>query len=151
MRKNAETWMGIRAVLRLYEKMLRKVCARHQLTGTEADVIGFLHNNPGKDTAADIVELRGLSKGAVSKAVDSLIRKSMLEKIPDKKDRRKQHLCLRSEAQSVREDIESVQEEFWDTVLEGFTAAELEGYEQFKMKLLKNIEQATERMKDNES
>ena len=50
----------------------------------------------------------------------------MLEKIPDKKDRRKQHLCLRSEAQSVREDIESVQEEFWDTVLEGFTAAELE-------------------------
>lgn len=151
MRKNTETWMGIRRVLRLYEKMLRKVCSGHQLTGTEADVIGFLHNNPGKDTAADIVEFRGLSKGAVSKAVDSLIRKSMLEKIPDKTDRRKQHLCLRPEAQSVRKDIESVQEEFWNTVLEGFTDNELEEYEQFKRKLLKNIEKVTERMRDNES
>lgn len=151
MRKSTETWLGIRRVFKLYERMLRKVCAGHQLTGTEADVIGFLHNNPGKDTAADIVEYRGLSKGAVSKAVDSLIRRSMLEKITDKKDRRKQHLCLRAEAQSVREDIEDVQEEFWNAVLEGFTEKELEEYEQFKRKLLNNIEQAAERMKENES
>lgn len=151
MRRNTETWLGIRRVFKLYERMLRKVCAGHQLTGTEADVIGFLHNNPGKDTAADIVEYRGLSKGAVSKAVDSLIRRSMLEKIPDKRDRRKQHLRLRAEAKSVREDIEAVQEEFWDTVLEGFTEKELEEYEQFKRKLLNNIEQAGERMRANES
>ena len=58
---------------------------------------------------------------------------------------------MRSDDHYLREDIESVLEEFWYTVLEGFTAAELEGYEQFKKKLLKNIEQATERMKDNES
>ena len=39
----------------------------------EADIISFLKNNPGKDTAADIVELRMLSKGAVSKTVEALI------------------------------------------------------------------------------
>ena len=29
----------------------------------EAQVVSFLHNNPTKDTAGDIVELRMLSKG----------------------------------------------------------------------------------------
>ena len=56
--------MGLRSLFRLYDKMLKKVCTEHDLTVIEADIISFLQNNPGKDTAADIVELRGLSKGA---------------------------------------------------------------------------------------
>lgn len=70
---STELWTGLRSLIRLYDKMLKKVCTEHDLTVMEADVISFLQNNPGKDTAVDIVELRGLSKGAVSKAVESLI------------------------------------------------------------------------------
>ena len=73
MRKTTEMFMGLRSLFRLYDKMLKKVCTEHDLTVIEADIISFLQNNPGKDTAADIVELRGLSKGAVSKAVECLI------------------------------------------------------------------------------
>ena len=43
-----------------------------RLTITEGKVISFLYNNPGKDTAADITELRMLSKGNVSQAVESI-------------------------------------------------------------------------------
>ena len=78
MNRSTELWTGLRSLLRLYDKMLKKVCTEHDLTAVEADVISFLQNNPGKDTAADIVELRMLSKGAVSKAVEALIQKSML-------------------------------------------------------------------------
>ena len=77
MSKTTELFMGIRSLFRLYDKMLKKVCTEHDLTVIEADVISFLQNNPSKDTAADIVELRMLSKGAVSKAVESLIQKSL--------------------------------------------------------------------------
>lgn len=77
--------MGLRSLFRLYDKMLKKVCTEHDLTVIEADIISFLQNNPGKDTAADIVELRMLSKGAVSKAVESLIQKSLLEREPVRK------------------------------------------------------------------
>ena len=96
MRKTTELFMGLRSLFRLYDKMLKKVCTEHDLTLVEADIISFLHNNPGKDTAADIVELRMLSKGAVSKSVESLIQKSLLERTPDLEDRRRIHLTLRT-------------------------------------------------------
>ena len=95
MTKSTELWMGLRSLLRLYDKMLKQVCTEHDLTVIEADIISFLQNNPGKDTAADIVELRLLSKGAVSKAVESLIQKSLLERIPDTEDRRRIHLKIK--------------------------------------------------------
>ena len=153
MKQNTETWMGIRGVIKLYEKMLKRVCTEHHLTVIEADVISFLQNNPEKDTAADIVELRMLSKGAVSKAVESLIQKSLLDRRPDQQDRRRIHLILRPEGGPVTESIESVQEEFWDMVLEGFTEEELEGYARFRRKLLNNIDRAmeTERKKEHEA
>ena len=153
MKQNTETWMGIRGVIKLYEKMLKRVCTEHHLTVIEADVISFLQNNPEKDTAADIVELRMLSKGAVSKAVESLIQKSLLDRRPDQQDRRRIHLILRPEAGPVTESIESVQDEFWDMVLEGFTEEELERYARFRKKLLNNIDRAmeTERKKEYEA
>ena len=71
--------------------MLKDICNNYQLTIIEATIISFLYNNPGKDTAADIVELRMLSKGNVSQAVESLIQKSLLKREQDKEDRRKIH------------------------------------------------------------
>lgn len=54
----------------------------YRLTLIEATIISFLQNNPGKDTAADIVELRMLSKGNVSQAVESLMQKALLRREP---------------------------------------------------------------------
>ena len=65
MKQNTETWMGIRGVIKLYEKMLKRVCTEHHLTVIEADVISFLQNNPEKRyssryrRAADAVQRRG--------------------------------------------------------------------------------------------
>ena len=106
MEKTTELLMGFRSLLRLYDKMLKKVCREYDLSVIEADVVSFLQNNPGKDTAVDIVELRMLSKGAVSKAVESLIQKSLLERIPDREDRRRIHLKLKPEAADLTESIE---------------------------------------------
>ena len=144
MSKTTELFMGIRSLFRLYDKMLKKVCTEHDLTVIEADVISFLQNNPEKDTAADIVELRMLSKGAVSKAVESLIQKSLLERIPDTEDRRKIHLRLKSQAGPVTDSIDKVREEFLDTVLEGFTKDELELHRQFFDRLIDNLKRAME-------
>ena len=57
MSRSTELWTGLRSLIRLYDKMLKKVCTEHELSLVEADVISFLRNNPGKDTAVDIVEL----------------------------------------------------------------------------------------------
>ena len=144
MSKSTELFMGIRSLFRLYDKMLKQVCTEHDLTVIEADIISFLQNNPEKDTAADIVELRMLSKGAVSKAVESLIQKSLLERLPDTEDRRKIHLKLKPQAGSVTASIDIVREKFIDTVLEGFTKDEVGLYRQFFDRLTENIKRAME-------
>ena len=145
MSRSTELWTGLRSLIRLYDKMLKKVCTEHELSLVEADVISFLRNNPGKDTAVDIVELRGLSKGAVSKAVESLIRKSFLERIPDTEDRRRIHLKLKPEAEPVTEMIDEVKEEFLNTVLGGFTSEELEAHSRVFQRVFDNTRHELER------
>ncbi len=67
MKDNSNLWLGIRKSLKLYEQMLKGVCIQYQLTGIEADVISFCSIIRAKDTAMDMVELRLLSKGSISK------------------------------------------------------------------------------------
>lgn len=55
-----------RQLNKLYECMLKEICGRHKLTLIETTIISFLYNNPGRDTAADIVELRMLSRKCLS-------------------------------------------------------------------------------------
>lgn len=85
-----------------------------------------------------------ISKGAVSKGVEALIQKSLLERIPDTEDRRRIHLKLRPEAEPVTESIDEVREEFLETILEGFTKEELETYIRFFHRLFKNTKNAME-------
>ena len=144
MKRTTELFTGFRSLFRLYDKLLKKVCMEHNLTVIEADIISFLQNNPEKDTAADIVELRMLSKGAVSKGVDSLIQKSLLERFPDTEDRRKIHLRLMPQAGPITATVEEVRDEFLETVLAGFTKEEREMQSRFLRKLFDNTKKAME-------
>ena len=145
MRNATEFWQGLRGMLKLYEKMLKRVCTVHDLAVTEADILGFLKNNPEKDTAADISELKMLSKGAVSKAVDSLIGKGLLSREQDKQDRRKIHLKITPEAAPVIEDITKVQNDYWDIMFEGFSEEEYRTYEKLRSRHFENVKRAEER------
>ena len=145
MRNATEFWQGLRGMLKLYEKMLKRVCTVHDLAVTEADILGFLKNNPEKDTAADISELKMLSKGAVSKAVDSLIGKGLLSREQDKQDRRKIHLKITPEATSVIKDITKVQNDYWDIMFEGFSEEEYRTYEKLRSRHFENVKRAEER------
>ena len=145
MSRTAEFLINIRSIIKLHESMLREICGEYKLALIEATIVSFLHNNPGKDTAADIVELRMLSKGAVSKAVESLIQKSLLERKPDREDRRKIHLKLMPQAGPVTESIDQVREEFLAAILEGFTQKELELHGQFYSRLFENTKKAMEK------
>ena len=79
----------IRGIGKFYDQCMEGVRAKYQMSQMEIKVLNFLHNNPGHDTAAEISELRMLPKGNVSQAVESLIQKGFLMRLPDTKDRRK--------------------------------------------------------------
>lgn len=145
MQNCTEFWVGLGRTIKLYEKMLKRVCTVHDLTVTEADILGFLKNNPQKDTAADIAGLKMISKGAVSKAVDSLIGKGLLLREPDRQDRRKIHLKITPEATPVIGDIKKIQDEYWDIIFDGFTEEEYQTYEKLRARHFENARRAEER------
>ena len=72
-----------------FSQRFRKYCAGQftpllaeaDLTMREVQVLLFLANNPGCDTARDLVELRGLAKSQVSQAVELLVSRGLLRRV----------------------------------------------------------------------
>lgn len=78
----------------LYHKLQSPVLTRYRMTQIELDVLLFLANHPGLDTAKDIVEIRRLTKSHVSAAVEGLSRKGYLLRVRRPDNRKLIHLVL---------------------------------------------------------
>ena len=126
MGRTTDFLVNLRRIIKLHESVLKQIGERFGLSLTEAKIISFLHNNPGKDTAADIVELRMLSKGNVSQAVESLIQKSLLEREQDRDDRRKIHLFLTSKTKPITDCVDCLFQQFYKEMFDGFSDEERE-------------------------
>lgn len=135
---------NIRRMVKLYDSMLKPVCDRYGLVPIEVTIISFLFNHPGRDTAADIVELRMLSKSNVSQAVESLIRKSLLRRQQDTGDRRRIHLFLTPKSKPITEEIETIREAFQKKIFRGFTEEEQRQFAWFNERIAENSKTAAE-------
>lgn len=135
---------NIRRIVKLYDSMLKPVCERYALALIEATIISFLYNNPGRDTAADIVEYRMLSKGNVSQAVESLIQKGLLQRCQDTRDRRRIHLSLTGKARPITDEIERVRQIFQDQIFRDFSEEEERQFARYNERIAENIKKAAE-------
>ena len=109
---------------RAYDGMFRAVMADHGLTRNEVDVLLFLANNPGHDTAGELVELRGLAKSQVCRSVEALQARGLLVGRQDPKDRRRVHLALTGSAAAPVREAQAAQRLFLDLLYQGVTAEE---------------------------
>ena len=134
-----------RRIIKLYESMLRSICEKHRLTLLEATILSFLHNNPGVDTAADITELRMLSKGNVSQAVESLIQQGLLLREQDGADRRRIHLHPTTAAAAIMVSLEEGRRQFQAEVFCGLSPGDLELYDRINHRIAENTENAMAR------
>ena len=137
--------INLRRIIQLYESMLKEICKDYQLTLAEATIISFLHNNPGKDTAADIVEFRRMQKSNVSAAVESLYQRGLLDRSQDQEDRRKIHLTLTASASPIVKTIDGLIKEFRGELFCGITEEELNAFFHINKKINDNTILATER------
>ena len=115
---------NIRRIVRLYDSMLRPVCDRYGLAPIEATIISFLFNNPGRDTAADIVERRRLTKSHVSVSIHSLIRRGWLERSYLPGNRKSAHLRLLPASSSAVADGQAAQAALRVQLSQGMTTEE---------------------------
>ena len=72
-----------------YAALCKPLCQKLHLPQTAFDILMFLANNPGYQTASDVVEVRKLKANLVSVNVDRLVQEGYLVREADPGDRRR--------------------------------------------------------------
>lgn len=148
MTRATDMLLMIRGLEKLYDQCIERVRTDYHLSHMEIKIISFLYNNPGKDTAADIADLRMLPKGNISRAVESLIKKDLIYRMPDQADRRKIHLGLKDSVKNMIEDIDDAKKEYEQKIFQGISKEDLEFYFKVNNKILSNVLDGLEREKN---
>ena len=123
----------------LYNKLTAPVCKAHGLTQMEFNILLFLANNPGLDTAAQIVKYRNMTKSHVSMSVKSLQEKGLIESCFQPGDRKSVHLRLCPKAETIVRDGKQAQEVFGKTLIQGFSQEEVSLMREFINRIQKNM------------
>lgn len=93
--------MHMRAFEEAYAAVLKPLCAERSMPQSALDILLFLANNPGYDTARDICFYRHMKPGIVSFHIDRLVGEGYLARKSDEKDRRVTHLAVTEAAEPV--------------------------------------------------
>ena len=131
---------------KFYIQQFAPLMARTGLSAREINVLLFLANHPGQDTARDVVELRGLSKSQVSQAVELLTEWGILRRTQDQADRRVVHLAITEKGAPLAREVQAIQAACGLRLLWVLTESERAGV----LSLLAKGRDNTERMMEGE-
>ena len=126
----------IRQFRRYYDQQFEDLLAASGLSMREMDVVLFLANNPGCDTAREVAELRGLAKSQVSAAVDLLAGRGLLRRLPDRTDRRVVHLALTDQGTALSWAGKEIQSRCLETLFSGLSQPEADCFQTLLEKVL---------------
>lgn len=108
-----------------YHVAIQPLCDKVHLTPMAVDILMFLANNPGRETAREICRYRGLKPGIVSFHIDRLVQEGYLERGSVLGDRRKTALRCTRKAADVIEEGRKLQKVFALRLTEGMTPEDL--------------------------
>ena len=140
MDKFSDALVAVQKSGRVFNRLMTETARSIGMTKPEMDILLFLHNNPQYDKAADISELRFLAKSYVSKAVDLLQKRGMLEVHTDEVDRRIMRLRVTEAASPALEKAKETQVQFLQLLFEGVTCEEIQVLQGIHEKMMKNLE-----------
>ena len=121
-----DIYTAVRRFETAYASAMRPLAEQLSMAQPAVDILLFLANNPGRDTARDICTYRKLKPAIVSFHVDKLAREGYLLRQAVPGDRRKCRLVCTEKAGPVIQRGRAVQETFSRQLTEGLTEEELE-------------------------
>lgn len=115
-----------RLLLDAYAGIMRPLSAELNMAQTAVDILMFLANNPGYDTAKDICTMRHLKPGIVSFHVEKLVQEGYLERQNVPGDRRKCRLVCTEKAASIIEKGRALQAKFMRQMTKGLEKEQID-------------------------
>ena len=133
-----DLWDGLSLFKKIYDQSLEPVCKKYQLTRMELDILLFLANNPGYDTAKDIIERRRLTKSHVSMSLKDLERRDLVQKEYYPGNQKTAHLKLSSASIQMVAEGQQAQKKFFQTVFNPEDVSRMEDYFERMRKNMQN-------------
>lgn len=115
----SQVYTHSRLLLDAYAGIMRPLSAELNMAQTAVDILMFLANNPGYDTAKDICTMRHLKPGIVSFHVENLVQEGYLERQNVPGDRRKCRLVCTEKAAPIIEKGRALQAKFMRQMTKG--------------------------------
>ena len=109
---------------KLYEKCYERLMTEYDLKKIDIDVLYFLSHSGKYDTAKDIANLIFVSKAHVSKSIEHLHHKGLIELVSDSSDRRFVHIKISDSGIPVVEDIKSIKAKTHAILFDGISEDE---------------------------
>ena len=122
-----------------YGKAMEPLCRELELPQAAVEILLFLANNPGLNTAKDICTYLRLKPGLVSLYVEHLVQEGYLERCTAPKDRRRCPLVCTPGAEAAISRGRSLQAEFSVSLVRGLDAGELERFLEYLSVMEKNL------------
>ena len=137
-----DLWDGLSLFKKIYDQSLEPVCKKYQLTRMELDILLFLANNPGYDTAKDIIERRRLTKSHVSMSLKDLERRDLVQKEYYPGNQKTAHPKLSSASIQMVAEGQQAQKKFFQTVFRDFNPEDVSRMEDYFERMRKNMQNA---------
>ena len=125
---------------KLLENKINSIQEKYGLRKVDIEVLYYLSNCGGKDTARDIKEEMNLTKGHISQAVDRMQKMNIIEQVTDKEDRRYIHLQPTEYARTLMQEIMLVWDELNQSIFAGITEEEQQVLKNVALKIRNNLE-----------
>ena len=128
-----------------YAALCKPLCQKLHLPQTAFDILMFLANNPGYQTASDVVEVRKLKANLVSVNVDRLVQEGYLVREADPGDRRRCRLVCTDKAAPIVARGQALQEQFVAQMSAGLAPDVLETFQHCLTAFAQNLDRMANR------
>lgn len=136
----SQVYTYTRRILDAYTVVMQPLSAELDMAPNAMDILLFLANNPGLDTARDICTYRRLKPGIVSFHVDKLVREGYLLRTRDPGDRRRCRLVCTGKAAPIIARGQALQEQFSAQMSAGVAPDALETFQRCLTAFAQNLD-----------
>lgn len=127
---------------RVFEKLLKEN-GIDAFNGAQGRILYVLWQYE-KLTITEIGRLTSLAKTTLTSMLDRMEASGLVERIPDKENRRQVIISITSKAKSLSNEYEKVSEQMNKVFYDGFTEEEIENFENTLRRIIKNLEKLSE-------
>lgn len=97
-----------------------------------------------KITQKELASETGLAKNTITVMLEKMEKNNLINRITDENDKRKSLIILTDYAKSLKRPFDEISEEMLKRVYKGFSEEEIDKYEEYLHRIIKNLEEKRE-------